>query len=172
LLPLAAFLIEIGSHGDGDGGRRVLRSTARQLSRNPIVMSIIVGILWRLTGIPLAAAFAECLDLLGKAAPALALFCVGASLPRVVGGSTKEAALATTLKLAVLPLAIWGLCASAGLSGLPLKVALVTAAMPTGANAFLVARRVTAFSETSAHIVVVSLVVSIPILSGLLIGLR
>ena len=169
LLPLAGFLIEIGSQGTN---RAVLRHTAQSLIRNPIVMSLIIAFVWNAGGVPVPPPLRALLNLLGAAAPSLALFCVGASLPVIAGGYAKEAMLATTLKLGVLPITIGALSIFAGLSGLPLKVALVTAAMPTGANAFLVARRAAAFTETSAQIVVISLIVSLPILSGLLMELR
>lgn len=170
LLPLATVLIEIGNHADDGGG--VFRSTVRRLARNPIVMSIAVGFLWRATGLPVPTPLSALLRLLGSAAPALALFCVGASLPNVSGGSSREAALAVCLKLGLLPLTIWVLSVAAGLSGQALKVALLTAVMPTGANAFLVAQRAAAFSQTSARAVAISLVLSLPVVSGLMIGLR
>jgi malonate transporter and related proteins len=170
LLPLATILIEIGAHNDGTSA--VFRGCARRLARNPIVMSIVFGFLWRAANLPFAFPVSDAVTLLSKAAPPLALFCVGASLPTVAGGSVKEAVLAAVLKLGVLPLSIWFLAVLAGVSGLPLKVALVTAAMPTGVNAFLVAQRAGPFAETSARVVVVSLIVSLPVLSGLLIGLR
>ena len=169
LLPLAAVLIEIGSQG---ANRAVLRNTAQSLIRNPIIMSIIMGFVWNAGGIPVPPPIRALLQLFGAAAPSLALFCVGASLPCIAGGYAREALLATTLKLGVLPITIGALSISAGLSGLPLKVALITSAMPTGANAFLVARRVAASTETSAWIVVTSLIVSLPILSALLMELR
>lgn len=169
LLPLATILVEIGNHDDGGS---IMRSTMRRLIRNAIVVSIVVGFLWRTGGLPVPAPLAVLLSLFGGAAPALALFCVGATLPNGGGGSLREAALAAVLKLGVLPPVIWALSVLAGFSGMSVKVALVTAAMPTGANAFLVARRATDFAETSARAVVISLLASLPVLSGLLIGLR
>ena len=169
LLPLAAALIEIGSQG---ANRAVLRNTVQSLVCNPIIMSIILGFVWNAAGIPIPSPFQSLLHLFGAAAPSLALFCVGACLPCTAGGYAKEALLATMLKLGVLPITIGTLSISVGFSGLPLKVALITSAMPTGANAFLVARRVAASTETSAWIVVTSLIISLPILSGLLTELR
>jgi malonate transporter and related proteins len=169
LLPLAAALIEFDTDNTGF---RALRNTLRALLRNPIVMSIVLGFLWHVAGVPFPASADMLLGLLGKTAPGLALFCVGASLPMAAGGfCAKEAVLAALCKLALLPTVIAGLSFCAGLSGLPVKVALVTAAMPTGANAFLVARRAAGFADASARTVVITLVASLPLLSVLLWGL-
>ncbi|HZU87983.1 MAG TPA: AEC family transporter [Stellaceae bacterium] len=168
LLPLASVLIE---YGNQNGSNAVLCNTLRGLLRNPIVVSIVLGFLWHIGGAPVPAPAHALLGLLGQAAPPLALFCVGASLPPVASGSAGEAAFAAAFKLTVLPALIGGLALVAGLSGLPVKVALVTAAMPTGANAFLVARRAAAFADTAARTVVITLIAALPILSGLLFGL-
>jgi predicted permease len=168
LLPLASLLIE---YGNQNGSNTVLRNTLRSLLRNPIVMSIVLGFLWHVGGAPVPAPAHALFGLLGQAAPPLALFCVGASLPTVASGSAREAALAAVFKLAVLPAVIGAAALSAGLSGLPVKVALVVAAMPTGANAFMVARRAPAFADTSARTVVITLIAALPVLSGLLFGL-
>jgi malonate transporter and related proteins len=138
--------------------------------RNPIVGSIALGFLWHGAALPVPGPLHALLALLATAAPGLALFCVGTSLPAVSRGFAREAALAAGLKLAVLPATIGGLALLAGVSGMPLKVVLIAAAMPTGPNAFLVAKRA-ATAAASATIVVVTLVVSLPLLCGLLAAL-
>lgn len=167
LLPLASALIENGTPSRTDS---VLRGTLRNLLRNPIIIAIAVGFLWH-AGMPVSAPALAFFTLLGKAATPLALFCVGASLPTTTSGSAREAALAAVLKLAVLPAVIAAGALSVGLSGLPVKIALITAAMPTGPNAFLLARRAPAFADTSALTVVITLIGALPILSGLLFWL-
>jgi malonate transporter and related proteins len=168
LLPLASGLIEYGTRS---GTRSVLRSTLRSLLRNPIIMAIAVGFLWHAGHVPVSAPVLAFFGLFGKAATPLALFCVGASLPIITSGSAREAALVALLKLAVLPAVIGAAALSVGLSGLPVKIALITAAMPTGPNAFLVARRAPAFADTSALTVIITLIGALPILSGLLFWL-
>ena len=167
LLPLASTLIEYGSQS---ASGTVLRNTLRSLLRNPIIMAIVVGFLWHAGGVPVPAPAHALLGLLGAAAPPLALFCIGASLPTVTSGSAKEAAFEAVFKLAILPAVIGVASLTVGLSGLPVKVARITAAMPTGANAFMVARRAPAFADTSALAVVITLIAALPILSGLFFG--
>jgi predicted permease len=168
LLPMAAVLIESGGR---QAGSTLIGNALKGVLRNPIVISIALGFMWHASRLPMPAPVHALLSLLAQAAPSLALFCVGASLPQAASGYDREAALAAVCKLAVLPAVIAVVAAAAGLSGLPVKVALVTAVMPTGANAFLVARRAPAFAESSARTVVITLFAALPILSGLLFGL-
>ena len=58
------------------------------------------------------------------------------------------------------------------MSGQPVAVAVLTAGMPTGANAFLLARRAGTLIEASAGTVVVATVASVLTLFGLLVWLR
>jgi malonate transporter and related proteins len=135
LLPLAAVLIELGSSRRSGIGV-MLRNTIVGLLRNPIIMSIALGYLWRVSAPTVSAPGPELtsrldealmpyavwqvaaqtlsppihqfLSLLGRAASPLALFCLGASLPPIVARSEAfyEAASATVLKLTVLPSAL------------------------------------------------------------------
>jgi len=172
LLPLTSLLVELGSHGSG-GLAAAGRNAATSLLRNPIIVSIGAGMIWHFGALPVPSPLDTLLNLLGAAATPLALFCVGASLPPFArDGVGREAALATVLKLLVLPPVIGGLAFAAGISGLPLTVAVLTAAMPTGANAFLLSRRAPGFVHSSATTVVVTTAASVATLSLLLVTLH
>jgi hypothetical protein len=80
----------------------------------------------------------------------------------------REAILTTTLKLLILPIFIGAICWLARLPDLQWRVALLTAAMPTGANAFLLARRASDFAEASATAVVLSTGISVLTIAVLL----
>jgi malonate transporter len=169
LLPLAAVLIELDSGKQG-GAAVVIRNSILNVLRNPIMMSILLGFLWRLTGIAVPMPLHNLLTLLGRSASPLALFCLGATLPGISGGILvfREAILTTTLKLLILPIFIGAICWLARLPDLQWRVALLTAAMPTGANAFLLARRASDFAEASATAVVLSTGISILTITVLL----
>jgi len=162
LLPLAAVMIEIGTRRQG-GALVVCSRTARSLAQNPVIMSIVLAFLWKQTALPLPPGLHGLFALLAPAASPLALFCLGASLPleRLERSVVQEAALATFIKLLLLPLAVGWASWFCGLAGLPWRVALLTAAMPTGANAFLLARKATTFAAGSAMTVVLASVISI-----------
>jgi predicted permease len=173
LLPLAACLIEVGSPRQG-GVRAVLLRSAAGLARHPIVMAIFLGFAWQATRLPLPGPLHTLLGMLGQAATPLALFNLGASLPALSRDhvAVREAVTTTAIKLVCLPLCVGGLTWVAGLDGLPMQVAVVTASMPTGANAFMLARRATSFAAASATTVVITTAVSVVTLTGLLVLLR
>ncbi len=172
LLPLATILIEADT-GSGRGTWAVMRATLPGVVRNPVVVTIVAALAWRATGWELADAVNRLLMLAGAAGPPLALFCLGASLPKPKGlEDLREVLLATLLKLVVMPLLIAGLAWMAGVRGVAFAVVVMAAALPTGANAFLLARRFGTMMEASASTVVVSTAVSLFTLTLLLGWLR
>lgn len=168
LLPLAGMLVEMGDSGQQNLSA-VVRSTVKGALRNPVIMSILVAFLWRALHVPVPAPLLELLRLLGGAAVPLALICLGGSLPetnlRTIGA---EVLIGIVLKLAALPALIWVIGGWAGLPALPLAVAIITGGMPTGANAFLLARRSEHLLEISAATVVATTLLSLLSLSLLL----
>lgn len=171
LIPISTVLMELGDRS------RAARTTpapnlALALLKNPAISSVLAGLLWGVTGLPLPGPVHEFLDLLGRAAPPVALFCLGTSLPSMSWEVVREALSSTTLKLLVMPLAVGLLCYAAGYTDLALAVAILSAGLPTGANAFLIARGTTRYGESSATTVVMATLVSIATLPALLYWLR
>ena len=172
LLSLGTVVAEIGLNRHAPVGR-VLRATVTGVVRNPIVMSVLAALAWRLLDLPVPGAVRRTLELLGASSPPLALFCLGGSLATFrLGGAMREVAWTVVLKLAVLPLLVWGLCVLFGLGPLETAVAVTTAALPTGANAFLLARRYETGAERSGATVLVSTVISVFTLAGVLAWFR
>ena len=168
LLPLATILIEADA-GAGNGPLAVIRATLPGLVRNPVVVCIVSALIWRATGLGLAAPIDRLLMLLGAAGPPLALFCLGATLPKPEGWKTMGGVVAaSTLKLLVMPALVAVLAHLAGVQGTAFAVVVLAAAMPTGANAFLLARRFHTMMEASASTVVASTALSLITLTVLL----
>jgi predicted permease len=173
LLPLATLVIEADPQSGGSGPLGVLRAAFWGIVKNPVVMTILVALIWRLTGLSIPGPVGRLLDLLGPAGPPMALFCLGASLPRPRGwADMREVVVASVLKLAVLPALVALIAHAAGVTGVAFAVVVITSALPTGANAFLLARRFHTMAEASASTVVVSTAVSILTLTVLLGWLR
>lgn len=172
LLPLATILIEADA-GQGRGALDVVRATLPGLVRNPVVVCIVSALAWRATGLGLAAPVDRLLMLLGAAGPPLALFCLGATLPKPEGlKGMGDVVVASVLKLLVMPALVAGLAWLAGVRGTAFAVVVLAAAMPTGANAFLLARRFHTMMEASASTVVASTALSLLTLTVLLGWLR
>lgn len=147
----------------------LLRNTVAGVARNPVVMAVLLAMLWSSLSLPVPGAARRTLELLGAAAPPVALFCLGGSLHGFdARAAWKQTSVTIVLKLAVLPLLVWGITRLMGLSELEVAVATLTAALPTGANAFLLARRYAVGTEASGASVLVSTLLSLVTLTALL----
>jgi predicted permease len=168
ILPVAMVFVE-ADRGAGRAGFDALRAAAAGILRNPVVVSILFALIWRTTGLALPGPLDRFLGLLGAAGPPLALFCLGATLPRAGGTwGVREVALASVMKLVALPILIAALAHLAGVHGIAFSVVVVASALPTGANAFLLARQFDTMTETSASTVVVTTTIAIVTLTLLL----
>jgi malonate transporter and related proteins len=123
--------------------RQVATDLGRDLARNPLLIAIAGGAVWRLTGLGLPGPVDSSLSLLGQAGIPCAQVALGASLTRfAIKGQAPTLGLVLGLKLIVMPLIVYAL--AVGVFALPrtaAEVALIFAAMPAGANAFLFAER-------------------------------
>ena len=124
-----------------------LASSARELflelARNPIILGIVFGTLWRLTGIGIHPALDRVLLLLGQSSVATALVGLGLSLVTFeIKGQAPTLSLILLLKLIVMPTLAWFLATRVlDISPVATAVLILFAAMPTGANAYLFAMR-------------------------------
>lgn len=168
LLPLATILIEAEA-GSGRTVAGVLRTALPGIVSNPVIATMVLALAWRMTGWLIPAPAERLFTLLGAAGPPLALFCLGASLPRPAGWlDLREVVLGGALKLFALPALVAALAHAASVTGVAFKVVVLASAMPTGANAFLLARRYETMAAASATTVVASTALSILTLSVLL----
>jgi predicted permease len=139
---------------------QMLRSTLRNTVIHPVVLPVLAGLTWNLLGFGLPTLVDEVLQLLGSAVVPLCLVLIGLSLAYYgLQGSVRGALGVALLKLLGLPalvlvVAHWGL----GLSGLPLSVLVMLAALPVGSNALIFAQRYkTVPAEATAAIVLSTL---------------
>lgn len=162
LLPLTMVLVEL-DRGHREGLLRVAAQAAIAVIRNPIVISIVAGVLWSLTGWTLPAPADGFLKLLSAAAAPCALFALGATLAQFkLGGDRNEVIAAMTLKLLAMPVVVWALAYYVfELPELQVGVATILAALPCGANPFIVARRYNIFVARAASAVLISTAISV-----------
>lgn len=126
----------------GQGGGARLALTLRELARNPLILSILVGLGFNLAGLHHVPVLHETASVLGQGALPVMLLCVGANL-RIKGmrAALGPVILAAIGKLAVFPLAVAG---AVWLLEPPLIVAQVTmiyAALPVAVSAYTLARQ-------------------------------
>jgi hypothetical protein len=122
---------------------RTLRQTARQTLIHPVVLPIIAGLAWNLTGLGLHPVADEVLALLASAVVPLCLVLIGLSLAAFGLRAHWRGALGLVLAKLLLAPALVLLAGHFvfGLEGLPLAVIVMLAALPVGSNALIFAQR-------------------------------
>lgn len=133
---------------------------------HPIPLPILCGLLFAQTGLALPTVVDRPLQLLGSAFGPIALVLVGVTLARTpMAGHLRQALWVSASKNLVLPLMV-GLCAWAmGITGMPLTVMVVAAALPVGANVFLFAQRYEVAQEVTTAAMGLSTVLALFTLS-------
>jgi len=129
-----------------DAGRHPLTVAGELLSalaRNPLIIAILAGGLWRMTGLGITPSLDNVLKLLGQAGIPCALVVLGASLVRfAIKGQTGTLSTLLVLKLVVMPAVAWLIAVHwLALPHAAATVAVIFAATPAGANAYLFAER-------------------------------
>ncbi len=147
---------------DPDNARlvRMLAVTARNTVVHPVVLPVLAGLAWNAAGAPLPLFVDEILATLGQAVVPVCLVLIGVSLAQYnVRGALPGAVALAAIKLLVQPLAVFAFARGAlGITGLPLAVVVMMAALPIGSNALIFAQRYRALEgETSTAIVVSTL---------------
>lgn len=144
-----------------------------KLFKNPILASIVGGMLFNLAGFSLPPVVADSLRLIGKPGITCALLVLGSSLHYYsVKGKVGQIATLTVLKLIMLPFCVW-LSASYvfDLSNQLTALVVILSASPTGVNAYLVATGVKQHQALIASTVVITTVLCMFTMAGWLMFL-
>jgi hypothetical protein len=127
----------------GPNWKTVGRELGRNLGTNAIVLALLAGAIWHVSGLGLHPIPDKTLAMLGDASVPTALFALGVSLASYSLKGAWDGVLALIgLKMFLVPLLVYGL--SHFVFDVPVfwaRIAVLFAAMPTGANAFLFAQK-------------------------------
>lgn len=127
----------------GAPGRRLLPLLAgisRTLLRNPLVIGLACGAAVNTLGMPLGGPLRVVIDQIAAIAAPAALISIGMAVNRYgLGGQIGLASITSMLKLVVLPATVYAACTLLGLHHEWTAALVLTAAVPTGVNAFLIA---------------------------------
>jgi malonate transporter and related proteins len=156
LTALAELDLARARHDGAPALRHTLLLTARNTIVHPVVLPVVAGLLWNLTGLGLHPVVDEGLATLATAVVPVCLVLIGVTLAAYgVRGRVRQALGLCVWKLLVLPALVlvtarWGF----GLQGLPLEVLVIMASLPAGSNALIFAQRYeTLQAEVTAAIV-------------------
>jgi malonate transporter len=162
-----------GTRASGPSTFRVAAQLAGTVLRNPLVISPLLGILFAMTALPLPKAASNYLDLMAAAVGPAALFALGLSLiERKLMGNMGEVIWLTALKLIANPILTLALVTYVfAMDPLWSSAAVILSAMPTGANAYVVAQQYGVHVETVSSAIIISTGMSVITISLLLIWL-
>jgi len=151
--------ISVEWHRHGRLSLKGLRDTLRGVLRNPIILSILGGAAFGLTGIALPEIVDSPLKMLGQTGMPLALVALGMSLADYdLRDQWRVSAGIAVLKLLVLPLGILGIARLIGLPPTETMVVVLLGSVGLGANVFLMARQFKAVEAGIAGAVILTTV--------------
>ena len=151
-----------------------LVKTAMDVVTNPIVGSILIGTTWGYTGFALPAIVDRTLELVALAAAPLSLIVLGMGLAEFhVRDGWRASVAVAVLKLVALPIVVLGLARVLALPPLETQSVVMLAALPIGANVYLMAKQFATQEGTIAASLVISTAlaaVTTPLLIALAAG--
>lgn len=132
-------------------------AAAKAVLRNPIVASILLGTLWGFVALPLPGVLDRALGFMSDAAMPMSLIALGMGLAQYgVREGWKLSAAITALKLAAQPLAVWLVARALALPPLETQAIVLLAALPVGANVYLMSRQFDTLGGPVASSLVIS----------------
>lgn len=172
LMTVSTVLIEWAEHRDGTATGpisvpRIASSIAFNLVKNPLVIGIVGGSIWRYLGLGYSGPLQVLGDQIAVVAVPCALFALGMSLTKYgVRGHVLPAVFVAGFKLLLMPAVVWFM--SDKVLGLPpfwVTVVTVVGACPTGVNAWLIANRFRTGHAVAANSITLTSAASVVTLS-------
>ncbi len=133
------------------------REIAKQIIINPLILASLLGILWSFFQLPMPVILDRSLRIASAMTLPMALLSIGGSFSlENFRGDLWTAALATAIKLVLLPLVTGGLMLLAGISGLDFAIGLLMAGTPTAVATYIMACQMGGDGELAGTIVVMA----------------
>ena len=144
--------------GDGQNPIKVLGNILKTMAKNPLVQSVVAGLLWAYSGLEMPSVLDRLLNLLAGAAAPSALFALGATVyGQPIKGAMRQIGSVSLIKLIIHPLLVAGLfLLIPGMDILWVKVAIIAACLPVAANVYMLSQVYTAYVGRTASSVLFS----------------
>ncbi len=146
MMAIATVLMELAARADDPGSEpfslvHTLHELLLNFSKNAIIIGIVLGSAWRVTGLSLPSMVLDVMNLIGRTAGPLALIALGASFTKFsIRGNWQPAVGLALLSVVVQPVVVYLFVTQVvSLPVLWMQVAVIAAACPTGVNAYLFA---------------------------------
>ncbi|MEI8293183.1 MAG: AEC family transporter [bacterium] len=138
-----------------------VRPGVRALATNPLLISCSAGLLFHAAHLSLPPFLDNTLETIGAAAVPMALICIGGSIAFItLGKNIAGMAAAVFLKLVFVPAMVFAIGKLSGLATADLRIAMVFAACPTAAAAFVMARQMEGDESVASGSIVLSTIFS------------
>jgi predicted permease len=145
----------------------------RELLRNPLIWSTVVGLAMNLSGLALPQPAQHFFGRLAEASIALGLLTVGAALKlRGVPGVRAAGCYLLAVKLAAVPAVAWLAARQLGLTGIYFDTAVLFGALPTASSAYILAMRMGGDGRSVAWLISASTLAAMATLPAWLMLLR
>jgi predicted permease len=171
MFPITVILLESeGASAAKRSGR--LPVLASHILVNPLVLSTLTGLAWSVAGLPVPKLIAAYMNILAAALTPCALFAIGLGIS-LEGARLSLAAsiVLSAIKLLVMPLIVYGLCAALGLKPLYSIAAVVCAAVPTAKTVYILASQYKVEEPMVGATVSITTLLSVATLLGWLFAL-
>jgi predicted permease len=166
---LVVILVSLGQHGQVTraSGATVLRG----LVKNPMIISIVLGVAWSATRLPMPEPAARFFDILGAAATPGALFAIGCSLAYKRIEDPATAVWLSAGKLVLHPIFVFvGAVLLFSVDPFTASVMIAAASLPVAGNIYVLAQHYDVFPERISAAILVSTaasIVTVPIVLAL-----
>lgn len=160
---LAVIALQVPQHKLTSGA---LRPVLRSILTNPLIIACAAGLAVNLSRIGVPRFIDRTFEALGGAAVPIALLCIGGALASIrLHGRKRGIVISTAIKVIVAPVIAFGLCRLVNLGGAELKIALVLAACPTAAAAYVMAKQLGGDEDLTSGAIALSTICSVPSLA-------
>lgn len=133
------------------------QAITKQVILNPLIIASLIGILWSFFHLPMPIILDRTLNIAAGMTLPLALLSIGNSFTLDgLKGDVRKAALATAMKLLLLPIVTTGFMLMLGISGLDFAIGLLMAGAPTAVATYIMASKMGADGELAGTIVVLA----------------
>lgn len=148
-------------HRQNDSTPNLGRAIAREVSRNPFLIAVMLGLLFNMSGVGKVPVLYDMTELLGRAALPMVLLSIGAAI-RLDGlrASTTPLAVAVSGKMLVFPAVILLLAYMLQIGAVPASVAMIYGSAATATSSYALARQMGGDAPLAATIVTLQTLLS------------
>lgn len=137
------------------------RDILKTMSRNPLIIACVLGILSNATGFPWPDVLYQTTNVLGRAALTLGLLAVGGGLVfGNIASNWMTVGLTTVLKLLIMPVVVAIYGTIIGIEGLTLTVAILCGSVPGATSSYILARQLGGDATLMASLITASTVIA------------